>query len=119
MSKKKYSGENAAGITMQIRFIPLKMHEDNKLKIATISVRIDDNKKGTPDNLRELKFLVISKLELEGEIFILNKIKLINMIFYLKGWTKADSLIKRLEKYAMFVENHVKSDFIMPKKGKS
>ena len=94
MSKKKHSGENMAGITVQIRFIPLKMHKDDEPKMATISVRVDNNKKGTPDNIRELKLPVISKLELEEEIFILNKIKLINTIFHPKGWRKADSLNK-------------------------
>ena len=56
---------------------------------------------------------MISKLELEGETFVLNKIKLLNTIFHPKGWTKADSLTKRLEKYAMFMENHAKSDFML------
>ena len=45
MSKKKHSGENAAGVTVQMRFVPLKMCEDDELKIATISIRIDNNKK--------------------------------------------------------------------------
>ena len=85
MSEKKYSGENAAGITAQIRFVSLKMCKNDEQNIATISVRIDDNKKGTPDNIRELKLRVISKLELEGETFLLNKIKLINTIFHPKG----------------------------------
>ena len=94
MSEKKHSEEKVVDITIQIRFIPLKICKDNEPKIATISVRVNKNEKGIPDNLKELKLLVISKLELEGEIFVLNKIKLINTIFYLKGWTKADSLTK-------------------------
>ena len=113
MSEKKHAGENAAGITVQIRFVLLKMCEDDKPKMATISVRVDNNKKGTLDNIRELKLPVISKLELEGETFVLNKIKLINTIFHPKGWTKADSLKKWLEKYAMFMENRTKSDFMI------
>ena len=113
MSAKKHSGENSAGITVQIRFVPLKMDEDDEPKTATISVRVDDKEKGTPDNLRELKLPMISKLELEGETFVLNKIKLINTIFHPKGWIMADSLTKRLEKYAMFMENRAKSDFMM------
>ena len=113
MSEKKYAGENAAGITTQIRFLPLKICKDDEPKMATISVRIDENEKGTPDNIRELKLPVISKLELEGETFVLNKIKLINTIFHPKEWTKADSLKKRLEKYAMFIENRAKSDFMI------
>ena len=113
MSEKKHSGENIAGVTVQIRFVPLKTDDDDEPKMATISVRVDDNEKGTPDNLRELKLPMISKLELEGETFVLNKIKLINTIFHPKGWTRADSLTKRLEKYAMFMENRAKSDFMI------
>ena len=113
MSDKKHSGENVAGITVQIRFVPLKADDDDEVKTAKISVRVDDTQKGTPDNLRELEIPMISKLELEGETFVLNKIKLINTIFHPKGWTKADSLPKRLEKYAMFMENRAKSDFMI------
>ena len=53
----------------------------------------------------------ITKLELEGETFILNKVKLINTIFLPKGWAKANSLTKRLEKYALFMTNWAKMDF--------
>ena len=56
---------------------------------------------------------MISKLEQEGETFVLNKIKLMHTIFHPKGWTKADSLIPRLEKYSMFMENRTKSDFMI------
>ena len=113
MSDKKHSGENVAGVTVQMRFVPLKTDDDEDAKMATISVRVDDTEKGTPDNIRELKLPMISKLELEGETFVLNKIKLINTIFHPKGWIKADSLTKRLEKYAMFMENRAKSDFMI------
>ena len=113
MSDKKHSGENVAGVTVQMRFVPLKTDDDEDAKMATISVRVDDTEKGTPDNIRELKLPMISKLELEGETFVLNKIKLINTIFHPKGWIKVDSLTKRLEKYAMFMENRAKSDFMI------
>ena len=56
---------------------------------------------------------MMSKLELQGKKFVLNKIKLINTIFHPKGWTKVDSLPKWLEKYAMFMKNRAKSDFMM------
>ena len=55
----------------------------------------------------------MQKLELEGETFILNKVKLINTIFIPKGWMKADSLTKRLEKYAMFMTNQAKTNFMI------
>ena len=61
------------------------MDKDDEPKMATISVRVNDKEKRTQDNLRDLKLLMISKLELEGETFILNKMKLINTIFYSKG----------------------------------
>jgi hypothetical protein len=60
-----------------------------------------------------LELPMITKLEREGETFVLNKIKLMNTIFYPKGWTKADSLVPRLEKYSMFMENRAKSDFMV------
>ena len=85
MSKTKHSGENVAGVTMQMRFIPLKTDPDKDKQIATVLVRVDDTQKGTPGSLQELKFPVITKLELEGETFVLNKIKLINTIFHPKG----------------------------------
>ena len=105
MSKTKHSGENVAGVTVQMRFIWLKTDDDEERRTATILVRVDDTQKGTPNNLHELELLIITKLELEGETFVLNKINLINTIFHPKGWVKADSLPKRLEKYAMFMTN--------------
>ena len=103
MSKTKHSGENVAGVTVQMRF----MDPEQQKTLATILVRVDDTQKGTPDNLQEPKLPRTQKLELEGETFIQNKIKLINTIFILKGWTGPDSITKRLEKYAMFMTNTV------------
>ena len=111
MSKQKHSGENVAGVTMQMRFIPLKTDPDKQTQLVTILVHVDDTQKGMPDNIRELKLPIITKLELEGETFVLNKVKLINTILFLKGWTQANSLAKRLEKYAMFMMNWAKMDF--------
>ena len=105
MSKQKHSRENVAGVTVQMRFVLLKMDPDKDKQIATILVRVNDTQKGTPDNLQELKLPIITKLELEGETFVLNKIQLINTIFHPKGWIKADSLPKRLEKYATLMTN--------------
>ena len=96
-----------------MRFIPLKTDPDEDKQIATILVHVDDTQKGTPENLRELELPIITKLEKEGETFILNKIKWINTIFHPKGWIKADSLPKRLEKYAMFMTNQAKTDFMI------
>ena len=110
---EKHSGENTAGVTVQIRFVPLKVENEKERRTAKISVLVDDEKKGTPDNIRSLELPMICKLELEGETFVLNKIKLTNTIFHPKGWTKADSLIARLEKYSMFMENRAKSDFMI------
>ena len=113
MSVTKHSGENVAGVTVQMRFIPLKMDPDKEEQLATILVRVNDTQKGLSDNIQELKLPIISKLELEGETFILSKVKLINTIFFPKGWMKTDSLTKWLEKYAMFMTNQVKTKFII------
>ena len=97
MRETKHSGKNIVGVTVQMRFIPLKTDPDKEEQFATILVRVNDTQKGTPDNIQELKLPIISKLELEGETFIQNQVKLINTIFIPKGWMKADSLTKRLE----------------------
>jgi hypothetical protein len=34
-------------------------------------------------------------------------------LFHPTGWTKAESLIPRLEKYSMFMENRAKSDYMV------
>ena len=63
MSKTKHSGENVGVVTVQMRFIPLKMDPEQQRFIplktdpeqqktfATILVHVDDTQKGTPDNL--------------------------------------------------------------------
>ena len=84
MSEKKHSGENTAGVTVQIRLVPLNVDKEEETKTATISVWVDDAQKGTLDNLRVLELPMISKLELEGETLVLNKIKLINTIIHPK-----------------------------------
>ena len=113
MSEKKHSGENTVGFTIQTRFMPIKVDDKEEPKTRKILWRVDDAQKGTPDNLRVLELPLISKLELEGETFILNKIKLTNTIFHPKGWTKADSLIIRLEKYSMCMQDCAKKDFMI------
>ena len=75
-----------------MRFIPLKTDAEQQKPLATILVFVDDTQKGMPDNLQELKLPIIQKLELEGETFIQNKVKLINTIFIPKGWTNSDTL---------------------------
>ena len=55
---------------------------------------------------------MILKLELDGETFVLNKIKLINTILQKNGWTKTYSLKMRLENYAMFMQNCAKRNFM-------
>ena len=95
-----------------------KKYKENKSKTATIFVCVDNTQKSTPDNLGELKLPMIWKQELEGEISVLNKIKLINTIYQPKGWIGKETLTKRLEKYAIFMENYEKKRFYdLPKKG--
>ena len=98
---------------MQIRFVSLNVDKEEKMKMATITVRINDAQKGTPDNLRMLELPVNLKLELEDEIFNLSKIKLINTICHHKAWKRANSLLKWLAKNAIFMQNRVKSYFIL------
>ena len=120
MSELKHTGENVAGVTVQMRFIQLKadpeqqkfipLKTDNK-QSATIAVRVNDTQKGTPDNLQEFKIPKISKLTLEGETFVKNKVKLIKTIFTPKGWLGPKHLTKQLEKYAAFMTNTATTDF--------
>ena len=123
MNDSKHIGETIAGVTMQMRFIPLKVDPQKEKKIipwntgdelfATIKTHIDDTKKSTPDNLREFTIPTISRLTFEGETFIKNKLKLINTIFIPKGWTSSDSITNGLEKYVMFMTNTVNMDFVI------
>ena len=89
------------------------MAHDKERQITTISTCVNDTQKGTPDNLRKVKLQIITKLELEGGTFVLNKIVLINTIFHPKGWIKVESLPKRLEKHAKFMTNQAKTDFMI------
>ena len=108
MNDSKHTGETIAGVTMQMKFFPLKVdHEkekkfnpwstDNEL-VATIKTLINDTKKSTQDNIREFTLLTISRLTSEGETFIKNKLKLIDTIFTPKGWLETTDLTKRLDK---------------------
>ena len=70
MKDSKHSGETIAGVTVQIRFIPLKVDNEQDKKfspwsmsndlVTTIKTRINDTKKSTPDNIREFTILTIS-----------------------------------------------------------
>ena len=103
MSKSKHTGETIAGVTIQMRFIPLKVDlekskfipwsTDNEL-FATITIRVDDTKKSTPDNLLEFMVPKITHLTSEGETFVKNKLKLIDTIFTPKGWLGPTELTK-------------------------
>ena len=69
-----------------------KTDHDKERQIPTILVRVDDTQRGTADILCKLKLEIITKLELEGGTFVLNKIVLINIIFHSRGWIKVESL---------------------------
>ena len=121
MNNSKHTGETIADVTVQMRFIPLKVDPEKEKKIipwstgnelfATIKTRIDDTKKLTPDNIREFTIPTISRLTSEGETFIKNKLKLIDMIFTAKGWLEATGITKRLDKYANFMTNVATTEF--------
>ena len=122
MSKSKHTGETIAGVTVQMRFIPLKVDPekskfipwstDNEL-FATIKIRVDDTKKSTPDNLLEFTIPKITHLTSEGETFVKNKLKLIDTIFTPKGWLGPTELTKRLDKYAAFMSNMATTEFTL------
>ena len=104
MNDSKHTGETIAGVTLQMRFILLKVDPEQEKKIipwstgselfATIKTHINDTKKSTPDNIREFTIPTISRLTSEGETFIKNKLKLINTIFTPKGWLETTELTK-------------------------
>ena len=96
MNDSKHTGETIAGVTVQMRFIPLNVDTEQEKKfspwstsnelITTIKTRVDDTKKSTPDNIMEFQIPTITRLTSEGETFIKNKVKLIDTIFTPKGW---------------------------------
>ena len=96
MNDSKHTGETIAGVTVQMRFIPLNVDTEQEKKfspwstsnelITTIKTRVDDTKKSTPDNIMEFQIPTLTRLTSEGETFIKNKVKLINTIFTPKGW---------------------------------
>ena len=108
MSEKKHLGENRAGVTVQLFFVPLKKDKDKEEKNVTISVLDSDAQKDTPSNIREMELLMIRKLKGKSESIVLNKIKLINLIFQPKGWIGKETIMQRLERYAMVIPNCAK-----------
>ena len=70
MNDTKHTGEIIAGVTVQMRFIPLKVDPEKEKKVipwnmdnesfATIKIRINDTKKSTPDNIREFPIPTIT-----------------------------------------------------------
>ena len=112
MNNSKHTGETIAGVTVQMRFIPLKVDTEQDKKFspwskinelfATIKTHINDMKKKIP---------TITRLTSEGKTFIKNKIKLINTIFTPKGWLEPTDLTKQLDKYASFTTNVATTDF--------
>ena len=123
MNDSKHTGETIAGVTVQMRFIPLKVDPEKEKKVipwntdnesfATIKIRIDDTKKSTPDNIREFPIPTITRLTSEGETFIKNKLKLIDTIFTPKGWLEPKELTRRLDKYAAFMTNVATTEFAL------
>ena len=121
MNDSKHTGETIAGVTVQMRFIPLNVDTEQEKKfspwstsnelITTIKTRVDDTKKSTPDNIMEFQIPTITRLTSEGETFIKNKVKLIDTIFTPKGWLEPADITKRLDKYASFMTNVATTDF--------
>ena len=121
MNDSKHTGETIAGVTVQMRFIPLNVDSEQEKKVSpwntsndlitTIKTRVDDTKKATPDNIMEFQLPTITQFTSEGETFIKNKVKLIDTIFTPKGWLEPADLTKQLDKYASFMTNIATTDF--------
>ena len=91
----------------------MKKEKDKEEKDVTTSVLVDDSQKGTLDNMSKLELQMIHQLERIGATFVLNKIKLINTILQPKRWIGKEILTQQLNKYAMFITNFAKSDFVV------
>ena len=88
MNDSKHTGETIAGVTVQMRFIPLNVDTEQEKKaspwgmskvspwstsnelITTIKTRVNDTKKATLDNLMEFQLTTITRFTSEGETFI-------------------------------------------------
>ncbi|GFH61583.1 predicted protein [Chaetoceros tenuissimus] len=102
---KKHTGEKETGITVQMRFVPLKSKDDEKEpETETISVAIDDNDRVEGANELKLKVTVMTNLHGQGEQFLDNLISLRNKIFKSKDWVNYQSLRQRLEHIAKFLK---------------
>jgi hypothetical protein len=97
----KRTGENKAGTNIQMRFVPESEIEAKQVQIttetATITVRDDENKRGTADkNLREIDLPRIVTLAGSGKTLAMNRYKLQTTIFNYKGWTGPEWFEKRM-----------------------
>ena len=96
----KRTGERQAGINIQMRFVPEAEIEAKKVQVTTvpvtITIRDDENIKGTADNLRQIVLTKIHALPGCGEILAVNHYKLQTTIFNYKGWNGPEWFEKRM-----------------------
>ena len=99
-STKKHTGEKHTGINVQMRFVPEAETEAKKVQVTTvpvtITVRDDEDKKGTADNLRQIVLTQIYSIPGSGETMAVNRYKLQTTIFNFKGWNGPKWFTKRL-----------------------
>ena len=90
MITPKETGERQARINIQMRFVPESEIEAKQVQIttetATITIRDDESKRGTADNLREIDLPKIVTLAISGKTLAMNCYKLqTTTIFNYKG----------------------------------
>ena len=99
-STKNHTGEKQAGIDIQMRFVPEAEIEAKKVQVTTvpvtITIRDDETKKGTADNLRQIVLTQIYTLAGCGETMAVNCYKLQTTIFNYKGWNGPEWFEKRM-----------------------
>ena len=99
-STKKQTGEKHTGINVQMRFVPEAETEAKKVQVTTvpvtITVRDDEDRKGTADNLRQIALTQIYSLPGCGETMAVNRYKLQTTIFNFKGWNGPKWFEKRM-----------------------
>lgn len=106
----KHTGEKEAGISIQMRLVPLKPKKgdengkDKEPEKESISVAIDESEHTEGANELKVKVPVITNLHGSGVQFLDNYIQLTNEIFEPKGWVDNDSLHKRFEQIQKFLK---------------
>ena len=104
----KHSGEKEAGIDLQMRLVPLPEPETEEKKepeTVQISIRINEVGRDAGDNKLTCTVPVLDTLNMKGVQYVSNLITVKNKIFDPKGWIGADTLSRRLDTIAKFLNS--------------